>query len=53
MVTDLTASEISVPESSSAALEQSFTRLLQTNQAALRRLAASYARSSDRDDLLQ
>jgi RNA polymerase sigma-70 factor (ECF subfamily) len=38
---------------SHAALEQTLSRLLTENGAALRRLAASYAASGDRDDLLQ
>lgn len=42
-----------VDEPRREALEQTFNRLLADNRAALSRLAASYARAGDRDDLLQ
>lgn len=47
------AARMRADEPGRAALEQRFNRLLADNRAALGRLAASYARPGDRDDLVQ
>lgn len=53
MATEFTAGGVYVDEPSRRTLEHKFDVLLAENHAALSRLAASYARPGDREDLLQ
>jgi RNA polymerase sigma-70 factor (ECF subfamily) len=53
MASERVLGAMQVRDSSRAALESALDRMLADNGPALRRLAASYANSSDREDLLQ